>query len=157
MTVVSKARSKWILLSGWGFKLQKNCNQTGLSERQTVTLTFFASRLHRKCNLIKLVHSVSSVKQRWYPCSGCFGPLMDWTNYQRCVSNFSSSWLANQEWLFNRPIMVHTQILVHRWGPRTTISQMDKTRVWFYLWRRQHCTLPFGQYLSSIGMSQPPI
>ena len=131
MKVVSKVRSKWILLSGWGFKLQKNCNQTGLSERQTVTLTFFAPRLHCRCNLIWLVHSVSSVKQHWYPCSGCFGPLMDWANYQRCVSNLSLSWLANREWLFNRPILVHTQILVHRWGATTEFHRRIKPEVSF--------------------------
>ena len=49
----------------------------------------------------------------------CSGPLTDSTNHGNCVSNFPSTWLAIRQWLFNRPIMARTQILVHRWGPRT--------------------------------------
>ena len=54
---------------------------------------------------------------------------------------FLSCWLANwQWWLFNRPIKVRTQILAHRWGPRTrilvlfhrwTFKAKTKTRVKF--------------------------
>ena len=37
-------------------------------------------------------------------------------NYQKCVSKFYSTWLANRQWLYNGPIMARTHILVHRWG-----------------------------------------
>ena len=36
-------------------------------------------------------------------------------NYRKCVSNFPSTWLANWQWLFSRPILARTQILVQRW------------------------------------------
>ena len=42
----------------------------------------------------------------------CSVPPTDSTNYRKCVSNFLLSWLANRQWLFNRPIMARTQILV---------------------------------------------
>ena len=124
----------------------------------------------------------------------CSVPLTDSTNYRKCISNLLSYWLANRQWLFNRPfmrvlnrfygirdfpylklgirdlraksrrdsglkvcgrvrmpeitpgitglhkslsrdygseepywgpsIMAHTQILLHRWGPRTKISAL---------------------------------
>ena len=53
---------------------------------------------------------------------------------------FLSCWLANWQWLFNRPIKVRTQILAYRWGPRTrilvlfhrwTFKAKTKTRVKF--------------------------
>ena len=52
--------------------------------------------------------------QCWYPC---LGPLTASTNYLKCFLYFPSTRLANQQWLFNRPIMVQTQILVHSWDP----------------------------------------
>ena len=33
-------------------------------------------------------------------------------------------------WFFNRPVMVHTQIIVHRWGPRTRIIFGAVLRIW---------------------------
>ena len=36
-------------------------------------------------------------------------------NYRKCVSNFPLTWLENWQWLFPRPIMARTQILVQRW------------------------------------------
>lgn len=37
---------------------------------------------------------------------------MDSTNHRKCVSNFPSLWLANQQWLFNGTIKARTQIVV---------------------------------------------
>ena len=53
------------------------------------------------------------MKQLWNPCSRS---AMDSTNYLKSVSNFLSTWWPYWQWLFNRPIMARTQILVHRWG-----------------------------------------
>ena len=53
------------------------------------------------------------MKQLWNACSRS---AMDSTNYLKCVSNFLSTWWPYWQWLFNRPIMARTQILVHRWG-----------------------------------------
>ena len=66
----------------------------------------------------------------------CFGPPTDSTIYRKCFSHFSSTWLANWQWFFNRPIMAHTQILVHRWGPRTRISALFRCFVNCRVWRR---------------------
>ena len=42
-------------------------------------------------------------------------------NYQMNVSSFfHADWQIDNDF-FNRPITAHTQILVHRWGPRTRI------------------------------------
>ena len=42
-------------------------------------------------------------------------------NYQKCILNFFSSWFANQKWHFEHgQHLACTQILVHRWGPKTT-------------------------------------
>ena len=64
----------------------------------------------------------------------------DSTNCWNCVSNFPSTWLANRQWLFNRPIVVCTQIQVHRWRPSTGISALFRRRtspeIKFRLWRR---------------------
>ena len=54
---------------------------------------------------------VSSAKQRRYPC---FGPTTASTNY-RSISNFRSTWLANRQWPFTRPVIACTQTLVHWW------------------------------------------
>ena len=68
--------------------------------------------LHQGSNLTLLV---TSTKQRQDPSSG---PPNDTTNSWKWVSNFLSylDWQINSG-LLNRPIMAHTQILVHRWGP----------------------------------------
>ena len=45
----------------------------------------------------------------------------DSMNYQMNVSSFfHADWQIDNDF-FNRPITAHTQILVHRWGPRTRI------------------------------------
>ena len=64
---------------------------------------------------------VTSAKQCRDPCSG---PPTNSTNYRKCVSNFHSSWGQINNGSFNRPTMVPTQILVHRWGPKTKISAL---------------------------------
>ena len=45
------------------------------------------------------------------------------TNYRKGVSNFLSILLANRQWLLEQ-IMACTQILVHKWGPTTKISEL---------------------------------
>ena len=50
-----------------------------------------------RCTSLCVRHGLTSVQQRPYPCPR---PPTDWTNYQKCVSIFLSSWLANQQWLF---------------------------------------------------------
>ena len=67
-------------------------------------------------------------------------------NYRKCVSNFPSTWLVKiDNGSFNRPIMARTQILIHRWGPRTSISALFRRRAKpefsFRLWRRLMATL----------------
>ena len=73
----------------------------------------------------------------------CSGPPTDSTNYRKCVLNFLSSWLANRQWLFNRPIVVRTQILEHRWGPRTRISAVFGRRTdlteFSFVYCTDHC------------------
>ena len=53
----------------------------------------------------------------------------DSMNYRKCVSNFLSTQLANRQIMtsIKRPIMRHTQILVHRLGPRTRILALFRT------------------------------
>ena len=63
--------------------------------------------------VIRTVTSVkTSVKQHWYHCTG---PSKDSTNHRNCILNFLSS---NRNGFINKPIMAHTPVLVHRWGPR---------------------------------------
>ena len=50
--------------------------------------------LHCRCNLTQLV---TSVKQCRNPSTE---PPTDLTTYRKCISNFLSTWLANQQWLF---------------------------------------------------------
>ena len=64
---------------------------------------------------------VTSAKQYRDPCSL---PPTDSTNYRKCVSSFHSSWGQIDNGFFNRPTMVPTQILVHRWGPKAKISAL---------------------------------
>ena len=40
-------------------------------------------------------------------------------NDYRSNSNFRSTWLANRQWPFTRPIIARTQTLVHWWGAPT--------------------------------------
>ena len=55
-----------------------------------------------------------STKQCRHPRSGS---PKDLTNYLKSVQiSFHLDWLIDRV-LFNRPIMGHTQVLVHRWGP----------------------------------------
>ena len=66
--------------------------------------------------------------------------MTDSVNYRMNVSSFfHADWQIDNDF-FNRPITAHTQILVHRWGPRTTIlvlfrrwtfKSKTKTRVKF--------------------------
>ena len=54
------------------------------------------------------------MKQRRYRCSG---PSTDSTNYRSCGQiSFQPDWQIN-DGVFNKPIMVSIQIMVHRWGP----------------------------------------
>ena len=69
-----------------------------------------------------------SAKQRQYLCSP---PPVDSTNYWMCFEFPFNLIGKSQNGLFNRPIMVRAQILVHRWKPSTRIStvlQMDLAR-----------------------------
>ena len=54
---------------------------------------------------------------------------MEWMNYWECTSNFPSSWLQIDNGIFNRPIMAHTQILVHIWGPEQGICRCFADRL----------------------------
>ena len=54
---------------------------------------------------------VTSVKQHGDPP---FGPSTDLTDYH---FEFPFNLIGKGQWLFNRPIIAHTQIQVHRWGP----------------------------------------
>ena len=73
---------------------------------------------------------ITSAKKRQNPCSR--HPTGS-TNYQKCVLSFLPTWLANWQWVFKMPTMLHTQILVHSWGPRKrnsgTSLQTDLPRV----------------------------
>ena len=69
----------------------------------------------RIIDVIKVPQLLMSAKQCRYPC---FGPL--WTQQTTGIVfriSFQSDWQIDNGF-FNRPIMTHTQILVHRWGPR---------------------------------------
>ena len=72
---------------------------------------------------------VMFVKQHRDPCSGL---PMDWTNYWKCVSHvpIQPDWQIDNG-LFNRPVMVHTQILIHRWGPRKRFNKKKFSSVFW--------------------------
>ena len=56
------------------------------------------------------------------------GSPTDSTNYWKCVSSsLQSDWKIDNGF-FNRSIMARTQILVHRWGPRTRILALFRRR-----------------------------
>ena len=79
-------------------------------------LIHFTCSLHSRCNWT----SVSNIREA-APRS-FFWASTNSTNYWKCLSNFLSSWWQIHKGFFNKPIMVHTQILVPRWGLRTRIS-----------------------------------
>ena len=72
-----------------------------------------------------------------------FWPTTASTNYRKCVSNFPSTWLANRQWPFNRPIMARTQ-LKKDFG---IVSQKDLTGSLVFFcrhlwWTHRKCTSP---------------
>ena len=87
---------------------------------------------------------MTSAKYCRDPCSV---PTMGLMNYRMSPVriSFHTDWQIDNGF-FNRPIMAHTQILVHRWGPRTRIFLVmfhrlwDLTRVYFHLWCRLFLT-----------------
>ena len=53
------------------------------------------------------------------------------TSVKQCSAfriSFHSDWPINSVF-FNKPIIAHTQILVHRWRPRTRISVLFHKRI----------------------------
>ena len=84
--------------------------------------------------------SVTSVKQCQNPCSG---PLTDSAYYWECIliSFQPAGWqIIDNVFYRAKKNMVHTQILLHRWGPHNkdfgNVSKKDLTKVKYRLWRR---------------------
>ena len=71
-------------------------------------------------------------------------------NYRKCVSNFLSTQLANRQIMtsIKRPIMRHTQILVHSLGPRTRILALFFAHVTYWA---MLATIYFGKFLLPPG------
>lgn len=56
----------------------------------------------------------------------------------------SGQYLVNRQWLFKRPVMARTQILGHKWRPKT--REPEFSPVW---WRRLTTVLTFTWRLST--------
>ena len=84
----------------------------------TLTLTYWSMRSSTHSPKVACV-TVSNVGKA-APIS-LFWTTNGLTNYWKCILNFLSTWLANQQGVWNRPTMSGTQILVHRWEPSTRI------------------------------------
>ena len=69
---------------------------------------------------------VTSVKQCRDPCSG--PPTTQQIIGSAFRISFHPDWPIDSVF-FNRPIIAHTQILVHRWRPRTRISVLFHKRI----------------------------
>ena len=86
--------------------------------------------LRHRCNLTSVSKVCKAGPQRTQRITG-----------SACQISFHPDWQIDNGF-FRKPIMTHTQILVHKWRPKA-VSHTDLTRDDFRLWRRLPTVVTF--------------